>query len=218
MAAINGIDTIIFDLDGTLLDTIADLATSTNHALARMGYPLRTTSEIRRFVGNGNRMLLRRATPEGISDDELEKTFQIFSEHYLLHCAEKTAPYEGIPELLEELSRRGLRMGIVSNKLQEGVTELAAKFFGKHISVAIGEGPHARRKPAPDCVLRAMELLSTTAEHTLYVGDSEVDLQTAANALTRIVSVSWGFRSREQLLAHNPAYLIDAPEELLTLI
>lgn len=218
MSTISGIDTIIFDLDGTLLDTIADLATSTNHALCQMGYPPRSIAEIRRFVGNGNRMLLKRATPDDISDDDLEKTFQIFSEHYLLHCAEKTAPYEGITELLEELSRRGFRMGIVSNKLQEGVTELAAKFFGRHISVAIGEGPDTRRKPAPDCVFRAMELLGTTAEHALYVGDSEVDLQTAANALTRIVSVTWGFRSREQLLAHNPSYLIDRPEDLLTLI
>ena len=218
MAAINGIDTVIFDLDGTLLDTIADLAASTNHALGQMGYPVRTTDEIRRFVGNGNRMLIKRAAPEGISEDDYERTFQLFCDHYMLHCAEQTVPYEGIQELLDGLARRGYKMGIVSNKLQAGVSELAARFFGRHISVAIGEGPDTRRKPAPDCVIRAMELLGTTPQRALYVGDSEVDLQTAANAGTRIVSVSWGFRSRDQLLALNPAYLIDRPEELLGLI
>ena len=218
MAALSGIDTIIFDLDGTLLDTIADLATSTNYALSQMGYPVHPVSNIRRFVGNGIRMLVKRAVPEGISDNEYEQTFQIFRDHYVVHCALQTTPYEGIPELLDELAKRGYKLGIVSNKLQPAVTDLARHFFDRHIRVAIGEGPNTRRKPAPDSVLRAMSLLNTTAEHTLYVGDSEVDLQTAANAGTRIVSVSWGFRSREQLLALNPPYLIDHPKELLNLI
>lgn len=218
MESITGKDSIIFDLDGTLLDTIADLAASTNYALSTKGYPTHPIDDIRRFVGNGIRVLVKRAAPGDISPTDYEETFAIFRRHYVDHCAELTRPYPGIPSLLSDLKQRGYKLAIVSNKLQPAVTILAQRFFRDQITVAIGEGPSTRRKPAPDSVLQAIGKLHTTPSRTLYVGDSEIDIETASRARTSIVSVSWGFRKRETLQSLNPRFLIDRPSQLLQIL
>lgn len=212
------VDTIVFDLDGTLLDTIGDLAASTNYALCAKGYPQRTVGEIRQMVGNGIRKLVLRAVPEATSESDYEETFGLFRAHYLKHCAELTRPYEGITELVARLAERSYKMAIVSNKLQPAVSELAARFFDPYIQCAIGESPGTPRKPDPTALRQALEALGSTPATTLYVGDSEVDMATGHNAGVEVVSCSWGFRSREALAALNPRYLIDKPEELLHLL
>lgn len=208
---------IIFDLDGTLLDTLEDLRDSLNVALAGKRLPERTLEEVRHFVGNGIHNLIERAVPEGTSEEVVEQVFQDFRRYYLEHCEEKTCAYPGIPELLQELERRGISMAIVSNKADAAVKELAKTYFPK-VGVAIGEREGIARKPAPDSVFEAMRLLGVSAEEVLYVGDSDVDIATANNAGLPCVSVTWGFRGEEFLRSLNPAYVIHHPEELLELL
>ena len=207
-------DTLLFDLDGTLLDTLGDLHASVNHALVACGYPARSLDEVRRFVGNGVRRLMLRAVPEGTGDEAFDEVFQAFRTHYMAHCLDTTAPYDGIPTVLAELHRRGYRLGIVSNKLQPAVTELHRHFFADTVAVAIGESAGVRRKPAPDTLLVAMERLGATAADTVYVGESDVDSLTARAAGVPCLSVLWGFRSREELLRAGATGLVTVPEEL----
>lgn len=208
-------DIVIFDLDGTLLDTLADLASSVNYALRRHGLPERPTHEIRHFLGNGIRSLMRCAVPEGTDEGLSETAFQTFREHYVQHCMDRTCPYPGIMETLAGLKRRGVRMAIVSNKLQPAVSELSAHFFHDFITIAVGESETVRRKPHPDAVIRAMYDLGGTPQQTLYVGDSEVDIETARRAAVPCVSVTWGFRDEDYLRSLSPDVLIHRPEELL---
>ncbi len=205
---------IIFDLDGTLLDTLEDLKDSLNVALDGKCLPGRTLEEVRQFVGNGIHNLIERAVPAGTSEEVVEQVFQDFRSYYLEHCREKTCAYPGILELTEELERRGISMAIVSNKADAAVKELARAYFPK-IKVAIGEREGIARKPAPDSVLEAMRLLEVPREEALYVGDSDVDIATAKNAGLPCVSVTWGFREEEFLRSLNPAHVIHQPEELL---
>lgn len=207
--------TILFDLDGTLLDSLEDLRDSVNTVLGRHGYPERSLEEIRRFVGNGAQNLIRRALPEGSSEEEIKERLKEYSAYYLMHSRIKTRPYEGIPELLKELSGRGIRMGVVSNKGEETVKELCEGYFPGYIAAAVGDRPGFRRKPAPDNIRRAMELLGAETDTVLYVGDSEVDIETAGNCGLRSVLVSWGFRERELLLKKGAQTVIDRPSELL---
>lgn len=206
---------VIFDLDGTLLDTLEDLHLSTNHALRACGFPERSLAEVRRFVGNGIGMLIRRAVPEGTSEAEVERCLAAFRSHYVLHCQDHTRLYPGIRPLLLELKRRGVAMAIVSNKLQAGVSELAHRFFGDTIQVAIGEREGIARKPAPDMVFEAMRQLHVAPEDCLYVGDSDVDLATARNAGLPCISVLWGFRDREFLARHGATTFAARPDEIL---
>lgn len=208
---------IIFDLDGTLLDTLEDLKDSLNVALAGKRLPGRTLEEVRRFVGNGIHKLIERAVPEGTSGEVVEQVFQDFRSYYLKHCEDKTCAYPGIRELLEELEGRGISVAIVSNKADAAVKELAKNYFPK-VGVAIGEREGIARKPAPDSVFEAMRLLGASAEETLYVGDSDVDIATAKNAGLPCVSVTWGFREEEFLRSLHPAYVIHQPGELLELL
>lgn len=208
---------IIFDLDGTLLDTLEDLKDSLNVALAGKRLPGRTLEEVRRFVGNGIHKLIERAVPEGTSGEVVEQVFQDFRRYYLKHCEDKTCAYPGIPKLLEELEGRGISVAIVSNKADAAVKELAKNHFPK-VGVAIGEREGIARKPAPDSVFEAMRLLGVSAEETLYVGDSDVDIATAKNAGLPCVSVTWGFREEEFLRSLHPAYVIHQPGELLELL
>ena len=209
------IKAIIFDLDGTLLDTLDDLTDAVNTALAKYQFPLRTREEVRRFVGNGLRNLMTQAVPGGDSVPEFEELFVFFKEYYRTHCDIKTGPYEAIMELLEELQKRNIKMAIVSNKFDLGVKALNEKFFAKYIEVAIGEREGIGRKPAPDSTNEAIRVLGVEKAETIYVGDSDVDIKTAENAQIPCVSVSWGFRDKEFLVEHGAELVISKPMELL---
>ena len=209
---------IIFDLDGTLTDTLEDLFLSTNYALRSCGLPQRGIDEVRRFVGNGVKKLIERAVPEGTEPRMLEKCFETFHAHYIIHCQDHTRLYPGVASLLTALHAKGYRMAVVSNKIQEGVTELAHTFFRGVIDTAIGEQPGIPRKPAPDMVQAAMAQLGVDASEAVYVGDSDVDLQTAANAGLPCISVLWGFRNRDFLVAHGATTFAETPQDILTLV
>ena len=211
-------NTIIFDLDGTLTDTLYDLMLSTNHALLEMGWPERTLEEVRQFVGNGVRRLMEQAVPSDTEEEEFEECFRIFQEHYLEHCQDHTALYPGIAELLQKLHQRGYKMAIVSNKLQAGVDELYRTFFQDTIQVAIGEREGVRRKPMPDMVQLALEQLGSTPEESIYVGDSEVDMATARNAGLPCISVLWGFRDQDYLREIGAFRMVSTPAEILNLV
>ena len=210
--------TIIFDLDGTLLDTLQDLCLSVNYALRRCGFPERSLEEVRTFVGNGVRMLIHRAVPQDTPQPEEEACFQEFRAHYVLHCQDHTRPYPGIGEMLKSLKEKGYRMSIVSNKLQAGVTELHQAWFQETIDVAVGESEGIRRKPAPDMVFRALSELGSTTDDAVYVGDSDVDLETARQAGIPCISVLWGFRDRAFLSAHGASTFAVQPEEIPSIL
>ena len=212
------ITTVVFDMDGTVLNTLEDLAGSMNYSLKAVGMPERTVDEFRRFVGNGAREALRKALPEGTSTDILDEMFPIFKEHYDEHCLDKTGPYEGILDLMKELKKRGYRMAIVSNKIDSAVKELNKRFFGDLIDVAIGEQPGVNRKPAPDMVETALKELGSTKEESVYVGDSEVDYLTAKNSGLPCISVLWGFRDKEYLIEQGAYCFADAPADIVDII
>ena len=207
--------TIIWDLDGTLMDTLQDLWLSTNHALKVYGMKERTFEEVRSFVGNGVRKLIERAVPDGENNPQFEEVFAEFKRHYMVHCKDNTGLYPGIAATLRELKARGMRMAIVSNKLQAGVTELHREWFADTIEVAIGEREGMARKPAPDMVETALRELGVGKENAVYIGDSDVDLATARNAGLPCISVLWGFRDRDFLERHGATTFIEKPDELL---
>ena len=209
------VEAVIFDLDGTLLNTLYDLTDSVNWALGKYGLPMRSMEEVRSFVGNGLRNLMLQAVPDGEENTVFEELFEFFREYYKTHCNIKTVPYEGIMELLKELKGRNIKMAIVSNKIDSGVKELNKIHFSEYIEVAIGEREGIGRKPEPDSVLEALRLLGVDAEHTVYVGDSDVDIQTAKNAEVCCISVSWGFRDEAFLMESGAEVMIDRPLELL---
>lgn len=208
--------TYIFDLDGTLLDTIQDLAASVNYALSQCRMPERTLDEVRRFVGNGVRLLMIRAVPDGEDNPRFQEAFDIFRSHYLEHSLDTTAPYPGIMEMLQRLKANGKRMAVVSNKLDTATKELIRHFFGNLIEVAIGENEAAgvRKKPAPDTVNEALHQLGVGKEDAVYVGDSDVDLQTARNSGLPCISVLWGFRDREFLLENGATTFVQSPDNI----
>lgn len=210
-------NTFIFDLDGTLLNTLDDLAASVNYALRTHGMPERTLDEVRSFVGNGVRLLMERAIPEGSANPRFEETFATFRAYYMEHSLDTTRPYDGIPEMIHALKQRGCRLAVVSNKFYAATQELIRHFFPE-ITVAIGEheAEGIRKKPAPDTVFEALRQLGVGKEKAVYVGDSDVDLQTACNSGLPCISVLWGFRNRDFLLAHGATTFISRPEELLS--
>lgn len=209
--------TYIFDLDGTLLDTLGDLAASVNYAMRTHGMPEHTVDEVRLFVGNGVRRLMERAVPGGAAHPAFEAAFDTFRRHYMEHSLDTTRPYEGIPELLQELKRRGGHTAVVSNKFDAATKELCRHFFPDTIDVAVGEheAEGIRKKPAPDTVLQALSQLGVGQEGAVYVGDSDVDIQTARNSGLPCISVLWGFRDREFLLTHGAETFVSQPSELL---
>ncbi|MCR4853955.1 MAG: HAD family hydrolase [Prevotella sp.] len=206
--------TYIFDLDGTLLDTLGDLAASTNYALRQMAMPSRSIDEVRRFVGNGVRVLIEKAVPEGTSAERMEQTLAIFRQHYLEHGLDTTQPYPGIVDMLRELKQKGCLMAVVSNKFYAATRELCHHFFPDTIEIAIGEREDIRRKPAPDTVEEALRQLGVGKEDAVYVGDSDVDLMTARNSGLPCISVLWGFRDRAFLENHGATTFIETPKEL----
>lgn len=207
-------NTVIFDLDGTLLNTLQDLWRATNHALEQRGYPVRTLEEVRRFVGNGVEMLIRRAVPAGCAEEEIQAALAVFKAYYARHNNDTTAPYDGIEELLARLKARGVRMAIVSNKNDPNVKALAKLYFPTTISLAVGEGNGVRPKPCPDSVLHVMSQWHCSPQQVLYVGDSDVDLRTAENAGVDCASVCWGFRGEEELRAAGARVLVHTAQEL----
>ena len=214
--------TYIFDLDGTLLDTLGDLAASVNFALRAHGMPEHSHDDVRRFVGNGVRKLMERAIPDGAGNPCYNETFATFRQHYMAHSLDTTRPYEGISEALETLKARGCHLAVVSNKMMAATQELCHHFFPDTIEVAIGEDEAAgiRRKPAPDTVFAALRQLNdislTSKSSAVYVGDSDVDILTARNAGIPCISVLWGFRDRDFLLSHGAQTFIAHPAELLS--
>lgn len=212
------ISTIVFDLDGTLLNTLEDLADSTNYALRQYGFAERTLEEIRAFVGNGVRKLIERALPEGAENPLFNSVFSCFKSYYVDHCMEKTGLYAGIPEMLHELKSAGYHLAIVSNKLQSGVDELYEHYFSDTVEVAVGERPELNRKPAPDMVLLALETLGVSTDEAVYVGDSDVDVATARNSGLPCISVLWGFRDKEFLVQHGAHCFAQTPEEICRII
>ena len=210
--------TVIFDLDGTLLNTLEDLQTSVNYALSAYKMPERSIEEIRHFVGNGVQRLMELAVPCGTSEETLNAAFLLFKKHYAVHCNDKTDLYPGIHELLVQLKREGFRTAIVSNKLQEGVDALYEQYFKENVEVAIGAREGICKKPAPDSVFAAMKLLNATADKTIYIGDSEVDIATARNAGLPCITVTWGFRTRKEQETAGGKLFADTPEEILKML
>ena len=208
---------VLFDMDGTLLDTLTDLQDSVNHVLQAHGYPARTLEEVRAFVGNGAEKLMRRALPDTVEEAEFAAILEEYRRWYQAHNCVKTCPYPGVPELLAALKKRGIQVAIVSNKPDETTRTLAEKFFTG--VPAFGQVEDLPPKPAPDLVLQAMEKLGCTRREAAYVGDSEVDVQTAINCRMDFIGVSWGFRGREKLLAVAPAAtVVDKAEEILQIV
>lgn len=210
--------TCIFDLDGTLLNTLTDLAAAVNHALKKNDLPQRTLEEIRWMVGNGVRVLMQRAVPEGEQNPTFERIFQDFKDYYKLHSMDYTNPYEGIIELLAELKKERFRLAVVSNKADAATKPLVMHFFGEYIDVAIGEHAKAARKPAPDMIFHVMEQLGCEKSDCIYIGDSDVDIQTAKNAGIPCISVLWGFREREFLTEHGATLFAKHPHEILEIL
>ena len=214
----NGCKAAVFDLDGTILDTLDDLADSLAAVLRRFGMPERTREETRRFVGNGVRLLIERAVPPGTDEKKADEVYATFLSHYGAHCAEKTAPYPGIAETLASLRRAGIRTAVVSNKADAPVKTLVARYFPSLFDAAVGEREGIRRKPAPDSLFEVIRLLGVSPAETVYVGDSDVDIETAKNAGIPCLSVTWGFRSRDFLCRHGAGTLVNRPEELTALL
>lgn len=211
------ITTVIFDLDGTLLDTLEDLKNATNYALRVCGMPERTLGEIRQFVGNGVKNLMIRAVPQGEENPAFEQAFTAFKEYYGEHCNDVTRAYDGICELLQELKNMGYALAIVSNKIDSAVQDLNNRYFPQ-VDIAIGDRESLRRKPEPDSVFLALQELGRTREEAIYVGDSDVDLLTARNAGLPCISVLWGFRDKEFLVEHGATTFVEKPMEIIDVL
>lgn len=208
------IKTIIFDLDGTLLNTLEDLKEATNFALSKYNYPTRTLEEVRCFVGNGVRKLIERAVPENCQN--VEECLSVFKKNYSEIMYNHTAPYDGILKILSNLKSDGIKIGVVSNKFDSAVKELCKKYFADLIDIAIGQADDVPKKPAPDGVFKAMRELGADKLSTIYVGDSDVDVATAKNAKLPCIGVTWGFRDREYLKGAN--FIIDNPNDINVII
>lgn len=211
---------IIFDLDGTLLNTIADLARSTNHALQTLGYPVHDVSAYRFMVGNGINKLFERALPDGEKTEEnVQRVRREFIPYYDLHNADESRPYPGIPELLEALQAEGKQMAVASNKYQAATRKLIAHYFPQISFAAVfGQREGVNVKPDPAIVDDILRITDTPREEVLYVGDSGVDMQTAINSGVTACGVTWGFRPRTELEGYHPAYLVDRAEEIAELV
>jgi len=211
---------VIFDLDGTLLDTLEDLYRCCNYGLTSNGYPERTKDEIRQFVGNGFKKLIQRAVPENTSNENYQKVYDSAMTYYAEHYKDYTKPYDGIEELISSLNNMGIKTAIVSNKPDARVKELARLYFNKYTtdSIAIGDRDGYNKKPAPDSVLSVMDTLNVSKQDCIYVGDSDVDITTAKNAGVKGISVTWGFRDKNFLIEHGATTMIDKPQQLLEII
>lgn len=205
---------VLFDMDGTVLDTLDDLADSVNRSLAEFSLPSVETSVVSRNLGNGAAYLIRHCVPQDTPDKLYEQVLAFYKPWYDAHCRIKTRPYEGIPELMRDLKAQGLRLAIISNKPDPAVQELAAFFFPGLTEIVVGESPSIRRKPSPDTVLAAVSRMGLAVDDCVYVGDSEVDIETARNAGMSCISVTWGFRDEKVLVSSGATRLAHTPTEL----
>lgn len=209
------IDTVLFDLDGTLTNTLADLKNSVNFALRKFGFPERNAEEIRNFVGNGVKKLVYRSVPEDTDNETAEKCLEVFKEYYKNNSCVETKPYEGIVELLKELKKRNIKTAVVTNKMHEAATEIVEFFFGDLIDVTVGQSEKFTPKPAPDMVFLALEKLGSSKENAVYIGDSEVDCITAQNSGIPCIGVTWGFRDRNVLCENGADFIADKTGEIM---
>lgn len=208
----------IFDLDGTLLDTLEDLADSLNHALEQCGFPKRTKEEVRSFVGNGRRKLIERSLPADTTTAEINKVFAAFDSYYQVHCLDKTKPYEGIVQLLHDLRKKDMKLAVISNKGDCAVQDLCEQIFKGQFDIVMGERDGMRKKPAPDSVDEVLHRLAIPRENAIYIGDSEVDILTAGNAHMDACIVTWGFRDMEYLKAQGASLFASSAEELYSVL
>lgn len=210
--------TIVFDCDGTLLDTLTDLRNAVNHVLRLHKFPERSVSQVKASLGNGVAHLMRESLPDSVTDDEFNTYLDKFKTYYEEHLQDYTAPYPGILDMLDTLRTKGYKLAVVSNKIQEGITPLIKEYFGDRLPVAIGERPGLQRKPAPDMVLQALKELDSTPEESIYIGDSEVDVATANNSGLLCIGVTWGFR--DETLHHELGvqYIARKTEDIITII
>lgn len=213
----DNIKAVIFDLDGTLLNTLDDLADSVNRTLQKFGFKTRTIDEIRNFVGNGVGLLIKRSMPEK-AEEHFGKCLEMFKADYSENMRTKTAPYEGIIDLLKELRKKNLKIAVVSNKFDGAVKELCEFYFKDLIDKPVGESEKVRKKPAPDSVLNVLDYFGITNNEAIYIGDSDVDMDTAKNAKVKSVGVTWGFRTEDLLKKHGADYIVGKPFEILDLI
>ena len=209
---------VIFDMDGTILNTITDLLNATNYALKAFGLPERTLEEEYYFVGNGLHKTVERAVPEGTDPELLEQVFETMISYYKQHSEDETKPYEGITEVIRELKNAGIKTAVVSNKANEAVQHLVERFFDGCFDVSMGETNGFALKPEKDMVVEILKRLGVENGDAVYVGDSNVDLQTANNSGMDCIAVSWGFRGREKLTEYGAGTIIDEPKELLELV
>lgn len=207
-------DTLIFDLDGTLLDTLCDLCNSANYALKECGLPERNINEIKKFIGNGVENLIRRAVPENTDEEKIQECLSLFKIHYLHNSKNFTKPFDGIVRVLENLKKKGFKIAVLSNKFDKAAKKLCNEYFCGLIDEAVGESADTPQKPSPEGVFKILNLLGSDKSKTVMIGDSEVDIQTAKNAGIYSVGVLWGYRDEKTLLNEGADELIDSPERL----
>ena len=212
------LNSVVFDLDGTLLDTLGDLRDSVNFALQKNNLPKRTTEEIRSFVGNGIRLLIELSVPQNTPIEVTDQCFADFKAYYKDHSAILTKPYDGVIDLMAALKSRGIKVAVVSNKADFAVKDLMEDYFSGLYDCAYGERAGIPRKPEPDAVFAAIKEMGAEAESTVYIGDSEVDVITSKNAGLPCIAVTWGFRDKMVLEALQPEYIVDSSEEILNII
>ena len=208
----------IFDMDGTILDTLDDLTDAVNEMLRRYGYRERTREEIAAFLGNGSRRLFECALPDGVEREETDRILSDYGPYYLSHCDVKTRPYPGIKDLLDSLKKERVLSAVISNKPDAPVRRLADTFFPGAFSIVLGEDPGRPKKPAPDVLFAVMEKAGVSVDETVYIGDSEVDIETAANAGTDCISVSYGFRDERFLKERGASVIAHSAEELRSIL
>lgn len=211
-------NTLLFDLDGTLLDTLGDLADSVNYVLSRFCFEKRTDEEVKAFIGNGIPTLLRRALPPGSSREVCDKALEYFKQYYNINMKNRTRPYEGIEETLRALKSAGCKIGVVSNKSDYAVKELCSYFLGGLIDSALGSTAEDTRKPSPKMVYDSLDILKSDKAGTVFIGDSDTDIQTAKNAGISVICVGWGYRTPDFLLEHGADKIVYTPRELLSLL
>lgn len=209
---------VIFDMDGTILDTLDDLTYSLNYALEKAGFLKRTRKEVRSFVGNGIKKLVERGVPTGTSNEVIESVLSDFTQYYEKHCSDNTKPYDGIVDLIQNLKEKGYLTAIVSNKADFAVQELSKKYFADLFDAVVGEKCGVRKKPSPDTVNQVLMLLNINRSEAVYIGDSEVDIETAKNAGMECISVDWGFRDHEELIQDGATTILSRPLDILSII
>lgn len=209
---------VIFDMDGTILNTLEDLKNATNYSLRQFGMPERSLEEVRMFVGNGIRKLVERAVPAGTSEEKIAQVFDVFLEYYEIHSADNTSPYPGILELVEKLKKSGIKTAVSTNKADVPAQELGREYFNGIFDLIVGQQVGLKVKPAPDSVNKILSILDIQKKDAIYIGDSDVDVQTAKNSGLDFIGVSWGFRGREFLEKNGAKNIVDNANEILDLV